>query len=317
MIPEIKKDIPRGILLIQKLGNVFQTEDFFGVTQMPEDILPYGVERGSPEHLLYITFVSSIAYLRWEESLWSAARETFEDDEMRYLFDPEKVLDEPFSKIEFDLKEYSLISNLTRAKPLEIGKVKPEDLKALRQNDASAWVNMARALKKFNFSIEKLFEENNYDAVEVVKLFTETDYSNSFPEYQRKDKVLVWLSRIERNLKFPIKNLDKLPMATGNHIIRATFMMGVICGKFNSTDLDIDDMIIDFWDKVAIEGKDDLEVSPVQFQAYLWILSKFGCKPGRKESTCSMKSQCPIGDFCAIGKFEIIDKFITIDIKQP
>ncbi|MCK4667929.1 hypothetical protein KAU33_14330 [Candidatus Dependentiae bacterium] len=317
MKPEINKDIHRGILLIQKLSNVFQTEDFFGVTQMPEDILPYGVERGSSEHLLYITLVSSIAYLRWEESLWSAARETFEDDEKKYLFDPKKVLEEPFSKIEFDLKEYSLISNLTKGKPLGIGKVKSDDLKALRQNDPNAWVNMSRALKQFDFSIEKLFEEHNYDAVDVVKFFTETDFSNSFPEYQRKDKVLVWLSRIERNLKFPIKNLDKLPMATGNHILRATFMMGVIWGKFNSTEVDLDDMIIDFWNKVAIEGKEKLRVFPVQFQTYLWILSKFGCKPGRKESICSMKSHCPIGDFCAIGKFDILDKFITIDIKQP
>ena len=316
MIPEINKDIQRGILVIQKLGNVFQTEDFFGVAQMPEDILPYGVERGSPEHLLYITFVSSIAYLRWEESLWSAARETFEDDEMKYLFDPEKVLEKPFSKIEFDLKEYSLISNLTRGKHLEIGKVRPEDLKALRENDANAWINMSGALKKFDFSIEKLFEEHNYNAVDVVNFFTETDVSNSFTEYHRKGKVRIWLSRIERNTKFPIKNLDKVPMATGNHIIRATFMTGVLWGKFNSTQVDIDDMLIEFWNNVASEGKEQLHVFPVQFQTYLWILSKFGCKPGRKDSICSMKSQCPIGDFCAVGKFEIIDKFITIDTKQ-
>jgi hypothetical protein len=62
-------------------------EGIFGHNVMPEDFLPTwgsdlsysGIDRGSYEHLLFITMVVSIDYQRNADQLWDAGRKTFED----------------------------------------------------------------------------------------------------------------------------------------------------------------------------------------------------------------------------------------------
>lgn len=315
MTIDINKDIPRGVEILRKLRQAYDNKTFFTFKQLPEDVLPEDMVRGSNEHLLYLTLVSSVAYLRREERLWSCARETWEDADLHYLFKPEIVITKHSSVVEHDLLDYNLTESKLKAKTFSIGKLKYQDRRVLREKDVDIWMNMSYALAKFNSNVEDLFKAFDYNALEVVKFFTTIPYSKGFPEYQKKRKVLIWLAKIERNALFQIKNLNQIPMASGAHIIRSTIKSGAIWGRLDSISVDLDQLVSDYWHDVAMAARDEIMFSLLQLQLYLWILAKYGCSKWVSEGTCPMKSECPISEFCVTGKFEILDKYITIDTK--
>ena len=83
----------------------FNSDDgVFGHNIMPEDFVPrWGsdlrdikIDRGSYEHLLFITMVVSIDYQRDADQLWEAGRKTFENEETRWLFYPEELIKKSF-----------------------------------------------------------------------------------------------------------------------------------------------------------------------------------------------------------------------------
>jgi len=60
------------------------------LVSMPEYVLPRGLEPGSREHVLYLTYVIAVDYMVDAEKLWRRARELYERDPT--LFTPERVL---------------------------------------------------------------------------------------------------------------------------------------------------------------------------------------------------------------------------------
>ncbi|MCK4667758.1 hypothetical protein KAU33_13460 [Candidatus Dependentiae bacterium] len=312
----IKKDIDRGILIIKRLVDAYKNRKLFKFNELPENNLPEDLEVGSNEHLLYLSFVSGIAYLRREERLWAAARETYDDENLRYVFNPKEVIRHPLEEVESNLKEYGLFINLLVLKHWSIGKLKTVDRRSLRENDLEIWLNHANTLNDFSGDIKTLFESYDNNALKVFRAFTKLPYSSSFPTYHKPRKVEIWLARIRRYARFEIKNMNELPMPVGAHIIRATFLPGAISGELNSIHVDLDSLISDYWHEVAEVGKEELGLSPIEFQVFLWTLSKYGCSVGREGETCSLQEECPLGDICSKGKFNVMDTYISINLEQ-
>ncbi len=99
-------DNERGKKFAELLYNSFSTLQVFnGKTDMPEDIMPNGVVRGSL--ILYNTH-GFIDYQRDVPPLWESSRKTFDDPETRYLFDPKLLYEAPFRKIVKDMQKYKL-----------------------------------------------------------------------------------------------------------------------------------------------------------------------------------------------------------------
>jgi hypothetical protein len=69
---ELKIDSERGKQLANLLYNSFSTTGILRNTEMLEDILPAGMQKGSLEHLLFITLTVSIDYHRdpMHHSMW-------------------------------------------------------------------------------------------------------------------------------------------------------------------------------------------------------------------------------------------------------
>ncbi|MDD3626815.1 MAG: hypothetical protein PHV06_05800 [bacterium] len=317
MAVKFEKDIIRGISVIKKLNEAFFTDNLFDFEGLPEEKLPKEMLRGSSEHLLYITLVSAIAYLREEEQLWNSARMAWEDKHRRYLFNPAEILERPVSEVENDLRKVKLLCSPQELKPVSFKDLISGDQRFLRENDFEIWLNMSRTLNRFGSKVETLFDSHNFDALEIFKLFTETPFKDSFPEYKKERKLIIWLARIERNAHFPILNMIRIPMAGGTHIHRATFMTGCIRGELNSLQVELDDLTVKYWHEVAEAGKTSLNISPIQFQIYLWILSKFGCKPGKPDGKeeCRNKKRCPVKEFCVSGQVLIKDEYTQINTR--
>ena len=106
----LQADLHRARDLASRLYTVFSDpgRGIFGVTDMPEDVEPSGVEKGSLEHLLFITLTVTVDYQRDADQLWAAARETFVDPETRYLFDPAKVREAGLPPVTRDMRRYGL-----------------------------------------------------------------------------------------------------------------------------------------------------------------------------------------------------------------
>ncbi|MDD3626494.1 MAG: hypothetical protein PHV06_04175 [bacterium] len=313
---EVKEDVQRGVEVLRRLVKSLNEQNLFEFQNLPEDIVPEGLTKGENDHLIYLSLVSAIAYLRKEERLWASARETFEDKDTKYVFDTKEVVKHEPEKIEEDLRSFGLFINKLVLKHWSIGKLKSVDRRSLRENDLEIWLNMANALNDFDGNIQKLFENYKYDGLEVLKAFTRAPYASAFPEYHKQRKVEIWLARMRRNALFEINNLENIPMPVGAHIIRTTFLTGAITGKLNSIHVDLDNLISDYWNDVGLACKEELNITPIEFQVYLWILSKYGCSVGRESEICTKAPDCPFADICSIGKFEMLDTYITIDLTQ-
>ena len=314
---DLNFDIERGILVIKTLVDSFNDNRLFTCDHFPEDIIPEEMVKGSNEHLVYLSLISSIAYLRKEEQLWCLARDAWEEKEAKYLFNPEQILTHPFKEIEKSLRYYNLLVSKAIVKEWTMRNPKSANRRLLQGNDAEIWVRMAQTLYEHDSNVEKLFDVYNFDAVKVLKEFTEGKYSESFPEYHKTRKVILWMVRTQRFSSFHIENLNELPMPVSMHIIRATFMSGAVTGETTSIDMDISSKISEYWHDVAEAGKETLNLSPNEFQIYLWILSKYGCSTGRREQPyCTLVDQCPVGKLCSKGIFENLGTYIKAEIRQ-
>ncbi len=315
MAKKLITDTKRGILTLKRLIKAYNDKKFFNLVKLPEEILPENLEKGTNAHLLFLTLVSSIGYLRKEELLWNAARETYEDDDLRYLFFPDQILNHPLEKIEHDLKEWSLLLSLKSIKNDKI-KFKSVDRRTIKENDLAIWINMSNLLKTYDSSVVKLLEAYDMDALKIIDVFTQVPLENCFPNYQKKEKIIIWLLRLKEDESLPIINFDKIPMPVNYHVIRATCFSGSVTGIANSIESDIPKLIAEYWFEM-VEDKDyDLNLNPIEFERYLWLLSKYGCSKGRQGYNCSFTKDCPVGDFCSRGEIKILNTYMTIDIVQ-
>lgn len=79
----INKTISKN--LQNKLSTTFYSKGIWGTTDYAHE-LPAGMERGSDIHLAYLTLVYTVSGGQDPESVWHAAKQTFEHDPE--LFDP-------------------------------------------------------------------------------------------------------------------------------------------------------------------------------------------------------------------------------------
>ena len=104
----ILKDALRGRSLADRLHRLFYSTGIHGRTAMPEDILPQNVERGSLDHVLFVTLTVSIDYQRDANKLWESARATFADPSTRYLYEPRSLHERDFKEIMLDMQKHGL-----------------------------------------------------------------------------------------------------------------------------------------------------------------------------------------------------------------
>ena len=65
-------DAQRARRVGEKLYHAFRTTGVLGEVSMPEHILAPGMERGSREHLHFMTLTVAIDYMRDADALWAA-----------------------------------------------------------------------------------------------------------------------------------------------------------------------------------------------------------------------------------------------------
>lgn len=74
---------------------------------MPEDENP-NLEKSSCQNYLYFTLPMALNYQRNSYTLWESANKTYNDVETRFVFDPKKVVESSFEKVQEALTKYKV-----------------------------------------------------------------------------------------------------------------------------------------------------------------------------------------------------------------
>ena len=184
-------DSQRGKAVAELLYNAFSTTGILGRKDMPEDVLPDGVKRGSLEHLMFITLTVAIDYQRNAPSLWESSKRSFEDPETRYLYDPQLLHETAPKKITSDMQKHGLSKK--------------------QRKDAYIWRTVGISFyKKWKGNPINFLENCNWDSVTILdRLRSDSHLYNKrmvpdFP-YLRGSKIgPLWLRMLRDNVGIEI-----------------------------------------------------------------------------------------------------------------
>jgi hypothetical protein len=296
-------DVERGKKLAEFLCTSFSTTGIHGRTDMPEDITPNGVARGSLEHIFFITLTVSIDYQRDAPSLWASSRKTFEDPETRYLFNPKLLHETPSDKIIEDMQKYRLSK-------------KP-------QKDAYIWRTVGITFyKKWEGNPCNFLEDCNWDSLLILKrLKDDTHLYNGRPvsdyPYLRGPKIgPLWLRMLRDNIGIAqLRNLEKVPIPVDIHVARATLSIGIVRGQFRGRLEEVFEYIRKAWfESVKVVIIKNKPMIALDLDEPLWHLSKYGCS-NRDKTTgyCSVFNRCEAREFCIRGKVKIENNFVELE----
>lgn len=296
-------DNERGKEVAGLLYKLFSTVGIHGRKNMPEDILPEGIIKGSLPHIMFITLTVSIDYQRNAPALWSASRKTFEDRNTRYLFEPKTLYETPFRKIVEDMQKYKLSKR--------------------PQKDAYIWQTIGVTFyKKWDGDPQNFLQNCNWDAPTVLKRLKQDVHLYNgrwvadYP-YLRGNKIgPLWLRMLRDNVGIEkLKNLDKVPIPVDVHVARATLALGVVRGKFKGKLSDLFREIRKAWFE-SVKGLkvQNRPIIALDVDAPLWHLSKYGClKRDKITGNCPVFENCKLRKFCVSGKIKIENNRAEVD----
>lgn len=299
----IKIDVNKGKYVAKDLCECFSTIGILGHTEMPEDITPAGVERGSLEHILFITSTVALDYLRDADALWESARVTFEDPETRYLFNPKLVYETPYDNFVQDLQKYKLSKRPNK--------------------DSRIWrTNAVTFYKKWRGDPRNFLEDCDWDSVVILsRLKNEThQYDGKNLKdfmYLSGDKIgPLWLRMLRDNVGIDsLKNLDKVPIPVDIHVARSSLALGIVYGQFEGRLEEIFNDIRNAWFE-CVKGlkMNNRDMIALDVDEALWHLSKYGCsKRNEKTGKCPVYNNCEAKNFCIEGKIELENNILKLE----
>jgi len=296
-------DSERGKKIAELLYNSFTTNGIHGRTNMPEDIEPHSLIRGSLDHIFFITLTVSIDYQRDSPSLWESSRKTFDDPETRYLFDPKLLHETPFRKIGEDMQKYKL-----SRKP---------------QKDANTWRTVGVTFyKKWKGDPRNFLQDCNWNSPLILRRLRDDKHIYSgrqvsdFP-YLRGPKIgPLWLRMLRDNVGITqLENLENVPIPVDIHIARATLATGIVRGQFRGRLDEVFEYIRKAWFE-SVKGLSikNREMIALDVDEPLWHLSKYGCTNRDKTiGYCSLFNRCEAREFCTKGKVKIENGVVELE----
>ena len=299
----INIDPEMGKKAARHLYDSFNTKGIHGRNDIPEDALPKGVERGSLDHILFITFTVSIDYMRDANSLWEASRKTFEDPLTRYLFQPSELYRKSLQQIIADMQVHKLSKKKTQ--------------------DAIRWRKIGITLyEKWDGDPRNFLASCGWDNLVVLRrLQIDSHLENGlimhdFPFLKGPKIGPLWLRMLRDNIGIThLNKFDEVPIPVDSHVARATLSLGIVRGKYQGNLGDLFPFIRKAWFE-SVKGlfADGLPMIALDLDEPLSHLSKYGCTFRDKiTGECLVFYRCEMKDFCIPGKIDISNDYLELD----
>ncbi len=219
---------------------------------MPEDANPH-FERSSLKNYLYFTLPMALNYQRNSYILWESALKTYNDVEIRFVFNPKMCLEKSFEEVQYALTKYKVA--LQKQKQTEI------------------WLTLCNTfVEMFDGDIRELFDKLDND-VNKIRDFIQKENKKKFPYLSGTKICNYWMYVIYQYTDRKYKNIECLTVAPDTHVCKATYKMGMITeNEFNSSN--VQQIVIDRWQELLNNTK----YKPIDIHTPLWLWSRNGFK---------------------------------------
>lgn len=219
---------------------------------MPEDSNPH-LNKASKENFLYFTLPMALNYQRNSYKLWESAKKTYEDEETRFVFDPNAVVNKTFEEVQKALLKYKVA--LQKEKQTEI------------------WIKLCHTfVNYYQGDIRKIFIEFDND-VNKIRDFMQLKAKKHFPYLCGAKICNYWLYVIYQYTNIKYKNIECLTVAPDTHVVKATYRLGLINeAEFNSSNVQM--IVINRWNELFKNTK----YKPIDIHTTLWLWSRNGFK---------------------------------------
>lgn len=228
------------LLLAHKQG-------LLGGEKMPEDSKP-NLPLDSEENLLYLTLPMALNYQRNSYKLWESALVTWQDEQTKFVFDPQKV--SQFSSIETKnaLLEYKI--------PL------------LSNKQPEIWSKICHTIcTKYNSKLLNLLEKNNFALDQILVEIQQTN-KKDFPYLSVNKIANYWLYVLTQYTSFPFQNKHKLSIAPDTHIQQASIKLGLSSSQDSPLE------VAQRWQNLLKNS----DISPIDVHTPFWLWSRSGFK---------------------------------------
>lgn len=204
--------------------------------------------KSSRENYLYFTLPVSINFQRSSPAMWNAAFETWNDENTKYLFFPEKVVNASFEQLQEDLTKYKL---------------------ALQKNKhVQIWQKISTTLfKNYDSDPRKIFLETQKCVTRTKNLILEN--KKSFPYLSGPKMFNYWLFILSKFTDIKLRNAHKISIIPDTHIKQASLKLGI------STASDSTEEVERLWFSL-LKGTN---ISPVEMHPVLWHWSRNKFRP--------------------------------------
>lgn len=217
---------------------------------MPEDENPK-LSSESVENYLYFTLPMALNYQRNSYTLWEAANKTYQDETTNFVFSPKAVVESSYSSVQAALVKYKVA--LQKNKQTEI------------------WIKLCETIvNHFDGDIRKLFWVNDYD-VNKVREYVAKTHKKDFPYLSGTKIVNYWMYVLYQYTNIKYQNIGDLTVAPDTHVIKSTFMLGLITEE-EKTASNVQEIVIQRWQELFSGTK----YKPIDIHTPLWLWSRNG-----------------------------------------
>ncbi len=241
---EKSRDIAKSIFEeFKNKGGVFSKVHF------PEEItMPKGMERGSEEHLRYMTLTVVLSVMREAEKLHKMTYNIYMNPQTKWVLDPENVINHREEELE------DVFAELKDKWP---------------RKDADIWFRICLNLKGFDYKLSNLLKNFNFDALKISDYIE--DNKSLYPNLGGLKIKPLWLRIVDETAGVKLSNMDKIPIPIDIHTARLSYKI-LFNQNLNSK---INKKIIERCQNGWIIVLENTEIYPCQLDEPLWLMGKY------------------------------------------
>jgi len=193
----------------------------------------------------------ALNYQRNSYKLWESAKRTYEDEETRFVFDPNIAADKPFDEIRQALTKYKVA-------------LQP-------QKQTEIWIKLCGTfVNLFNGDIRRFFISLEYD-VNKIRDFVQIQHKKDFPYLSGSKICNYWLYVMSQYADVHYVNMECLTIAPDTHVVQASLNLGIISDD-ELGNPDVQNIVANKW-RDLLKGT---RYIPIDIHTPLWLWSRNG-----------------------------------------
>lgn len=237
---------------VHKLLEMYKA-GLLGGEVMPEDSNP-GLPLGSRENYLYFTLPMALNYQRDSYALWRSAKSCFLDEESRFVFFPDKVVNASEERLRDSLLKHKVA--LQPMRHVKTWRILCETLARSAESDVRNLIgSCGKSVANMSMLMQKRRRED-YPCLKGPKIFN------------------YWLYVLTQYTDLELEDRSAISVAPDTHVVKASIRLGVVgAGDLDGRETSL--VVAEAWRSLLA----DSGLAPIDVHTPLWLWSRGGFRP--------------------------------------